>query len=685
MRSGTMNKNLGCFIRAIRQMQACPSAVRPSSQTVVRTYALVTYGRESCVQSSYLRQCPLYISPCWLRLSARFFSQDTFILGAESTSANEQRDTNGLLDDQMQSSRPVTVELAKPPSGSMVTGATEGSAGEETDERSVTRQFFDDLQRCASPCDVLDLVPRYPITSKYISNCLASMWMLTKRLSEEQKHYERQLMFQHPQFGQVCQFTMQEAKYMWHDDLAYSLHAVVRLGVPQNTRLVQTMLRVCQERLNDFDDRSLSVIASTVQGMDKCKNVEALQTGMQLLVEQRIPKISSMFILQTLMKCIGQDSPLSLKTKVENKLLSQLNQLTLPNALHMFSALAEMNHRSIPILNVCSDKVIENIEGISFWRLLTVLRSSNDLLYRNTTLFSAIANYIASAFYMWDNKQIVLFLSAFENLGFRPVELMNTFAEKMILHPDSLNMKDILIVLRAYSLLNHVPQGQEQQFLQVLNDGLTGYLARIPNVELLRAVYSFCILGYLPQPALDQLLQDEVLLDLMTKDGQNFEQNEMMLRTVNICLALEGHSTPKPGISLWAEKQASPSFSLFPEIQEVLFTLLGDASLFRPNVKVTHGYNIDFEILLGASGRVVASSKAEQPGDDPRIQRVAILCAPVSAFCMGSRHPRGRLAMKMRHLRLLGYRVVLVHYPEFQKLKKDEAVQFLKGEIFSSE
>nr|XP_056717185.1 FAST kinase domain-containing protein 2, mitochondrial [Euleptes europaea] len=681
-----MNKKLGCFIRTIRQMQACPSAVSPCSRMVTRTYVLGTNGHKSTAQSLHLRRCPLDVSSSWLRSSARFFSQDTFIINTESTSANEQKVANGLENDQMQSSRPVTVELGTPPPGSTVAAETDRSAGEEMGKRSMSQLYFDDLRKCTSPYDVLDLASRYPMSSKYVSNSLAAMWMLTKKLSEDQKRYEKRLMFEHPQFSQLCQCTMQEARYMWRDDLAYSLHAVVKLGVPQNTRLIQTMLRVCQERLNEFDDRSLSVVATTLQGMEKCKNVEALQLGLQLLVEQRIPKISNMFILQTMMKCIGQDSPLSLKTKLENKVLRYIDQLSLPNAHHMFSVLVEMNYRSLPILNACSEKIIENIEGIPFWRVLNILRSCNDLQYRNTRLFSAIADYVASAFYMWDTKQVVLFLSAFENLSFRPTSLMDTFAEKVISHPDSLNMKDIIAVLRAYSFLNHVPEGQDEQFLEALNSALTSYLPRITNADLLRAVYSFCILGYLPQPALDQLLQDEVLRDLTTGDGQNVEQNESMLRTVNVCLALDGHSVPEPAIAFSAEQQPSPPFSHFPDVQEVLFTLLGDASLFQPNVKLAHGYRIDFEILMDANRRkVVPSSEADQPTDDPGIQRVAVLCAPVSAFCTDSRHPRGRTAMKTRHLRLLGYHVVLLHYLEFQKLRKEEAVQFLKGEIFSSE
>lgn len=223
-------------------MQACPSAVSPCSRTVVRTYTLGTNRHKSAVQSPYLRQSPLYISPCWLPSSARFVSQDTYILSTESTSANEEGATDSLLNDQTQSS----VEFTKSPSRDTVPAATDGSATEETEARSPSQQYFDDLRKCSSPCDVLDLAAKNPTSQKYISNSLAVMWMLTKKLSEDQKRYERQLMFEHPQFSQLCQDAMREARYMWREDLAYSLHALVKLGVPQNTRLVQTMLRVCQ-------------------------------------------------------------------------------------------------------------------------------------------------------------------------------------------------------------------------------------------------------------------------------------------------------------------------------------------------------------------------------------------------------------------------------------------------------
>uniref|UniRef100_A0A8C0JB33 FAST kinase domains 2 n=1 Tax=Chelonoidis abingdonii TaxID=106734 RepID=A0A8C0JB33_CHEAB len=653
-----MNNKVGYLIRTIRHF----------FRTAMRTYTLGISRSKSTIQSVNLRRFLLNVPPWWLESSLRLLSQRVPVYSKEDATVREQNATKTLLDEHVQSSSSALDPLEE-----------DRSVVEENlvvkSERSQLQQFFDDLKKCVSPCDVLDLVSKSAISEKHCSNCFTTMWMLIKKLSEDQKHYEKQLMVKHPAFMQLCQHLMQESRSMWRDDLVYSLHAVLKLGVPQNTRLVQTLLRVCQERLNEFDDQCLSVVATTLVTMEKSRNVDALQAGLQLLVEQRIPKISNIFMLQSMMKCFGKDAPLSLKRKFEDRVLKELDHLTPLNAQHMFSALAAMNYCSMPILDASSKKIIENIPGTPFWQLIRVLKSCSILRYRNVVLYSAIANYVTS---------IVLFLSAFEGLRFRPVELMDILAEKVTSHPESLNLKDILSVLRVYSLLNHVPKCQNQEFLESLNGALNKYLTRISNVDLLKAVYSFCILEYLPQPALSQLLQEDNLNELLKSDGLNKEQNEMMVHYVNTCLELDSPLSFTKPATMFIKKPSSPLVSDLPEVREALLKLLGDERMFQQNIQLPHDYNIDFEIKMDANRKkALPVTEVDDPADAPDVQRVAILCSPLSAFCFGTRHPRGKLAMKMRHLKALGYHVILVHYQEFKKLKKEEAIECLKGEIYS--
>lgn len=72
------------------------------------------------------------------------------------------------------------------------------------------------------------------------------MWIIAKRISEDKRRFERQLMFSHPAFNQLCEQMMREAKIMHYDHLLFSLNAIVKLGIPQNTLMVQTLLRTIQ-------------------------------------------------------------------------------------------------------------------------------------------------------------------------------------------------------------------------------------------------------------------------------------------------------------------------------------------------------------------------------------------------------------------------------------------------------
>lgn len=106
--------------------------------------------------------------------------------------------------------------------------------------------FTDRLVRCGSPSDVLDLTCLYAPTVSQVSHCLTQMWSTTKKMSEEQARYELQLMFEHPAFEKLLQHTMRRVRVMTGEDIAYSLLCMVKLGVPQRSRVVQTFLRASQ-------------------------------------------------------------------------------------------------------------------------------------------------------------------------------------------------------------------------------------------------------------------------------------------------------------------------------------------------------------------------------------------------------------------------------------------------------
>ncbi|KAM9829413.1 FAST kinase domain-containing protein 2, mitochondrial [Syngnathus typhle] len=555
--------------------------------------------------------------------------------------------------------------------GSLVLDEIQHPNGERQ-ERSI---FFQLLQHCGSPSDVLDLSQKYAATPRQISNCFTYMWSSIKKMSDEQRRCEIQLMFEHSGFDQLLESAMTNVRSMQNEDLAYSLLAMVSLGVPQRSRVVQLYLRACQERLNGFDEKSLSILASCLENMESTPNVVALKQGLRLVVEALLPRIKNIVALQTVMRLLGKEMPLDLKRKLERKAFSMAEQFTLPNTHYMISTMAKMGFYSKPLLDICSQTITENLPGVPFNRLLKVLLSCRELHYRDLTLLTGISDYIASTIDIWSQKEVVLFLSAFENLAFCPASLMAAFAQRVIANPDTLTLKDLLCVLKVYSSLNYSLQLDREQFLQSLSKTLDFYLHRMSSSQLLKACYCLCLLGHFPFAPLEKLLQG-AKLEVLRREVTYVKKQEQMFQTLHLCLHLDQPVLPKPlsvpAIMMGEGTSSAPSVN--PSLSRLLRDFLSDQAdvVLQEMVTVENIYFVDAVISKPVAKQTL--SEETQP------QRMAVLCPASSAFCFGTSQPRGPLAVKLRHLKLLGYIPMTITE---QVLKSEEkATQLLTQEIF---
>ncbi|XP_040609387.1 FAST kinase domain-containing protein 2, mitochondrial isoform X2 [Mesocricetus auratus] len=449
------------------------------------------------------------------------------------------------------------------------------------------------VQECNSLSDVLDTfskAPTFPSSSYFLA-----MWTIAKRISEDKRRFEIQLMFSHSAFSQLCEQMIRETQIMHYDHLLFSLNAIMKLGVPQNTLMVQTLLRVAQERINECDERCLSILSTVLETLEPCMNVNALRAGLRILVDQQVWKIEQIFTLQTVMKCIGKDTPPALKKKLEMKALKELDKFSVLNSQHMFEVLAAMDHRSVVLLNECSKMVIDNIHGCPYKVLISILQSCRDLRYQNEDLFKSIADYVATTFEIWTVKQVTFFLMLFENLGFRPPGLMDKLMKKVVEDPDSLNIKNIVSILYVYSSLNHAHKDQNREFLEAMASAVTVHLHHISSENLLSIVYSFCLMNYFPLTLVNQLIKKNIINELLTSGDT--EKNIHKLHVLNSCLKLDGSAYSKP-VQIPLPQLPLPPSHPNDKVAEVLSHLLEGEGRFSRNVQLPHNYHIDFEIRM---------------------------------------------------------------------------------------
>ncbi|KAM6893929.1 FAST kinase domain-containing protein 2, mitochondrial [Xenentodon cancila] len=546
---------------------------------------------------------------------------------------------------------------------------------------------MDLLQHCGSPSDVLDLTRDTSSSVRQVSNCLSQMWTCTKKMSNEQKRHELQLMFDHPVFEKLLQQAMQSVHHMRNDDIVYSLLSMVNLGVPQQSRVVQTFLRTCQDKLNDFDEKSLSILASCLENMENSSNVVALKDGMRVVVETQLPGIKNVMALQTMMRLLGKDAPKELKLKLERKALSMTDQFSLPNAQRMVSTMASLDFYSKPLLQVCSKKIVDNLYGTPFNRLYKVLQSCNVLLYRDLTLLTEISDYVASVLDIWTNKQLLLFLAVFEDLVFCPVALMEGYAEKVIANPEALTLEDLLCVLKVYSSLNFDLKHRRQRFLESLSHALSSYLSSMSGFALLKAAYCLCLMGYFPPALLERLLDSSTLEQLAV--SKHAKSREKMFQMVDLCLRLDRPPLPQPlSVPVSVLRNQSPgSLPINLKLSEGLQHVLEDQpDTTLQEMVVENSYVIDGVISKRLPNQTSVTESSSCTGDPcspvESSQRIAVIYARPSGFCYGTSNPRGPLAVKIRHLKIMGYTPVLVTAQDLQSASEEETTNNLKTLFF---
>ncbi|XP_077578392.1 FAST kinase domain-containing protein 2, mitochondrial isoform X2 [Stigmatopora nigra] len=278
------------------------------------------------------------------------------------------------------------------------TGHNPATARERSsDPKNEELLYYELLEECNSPLEVLELSQRQPPLPAEISNCLTRMWTCAKMASEEQRRRHLQLILKHPGFELLLQNAMTSLGVMQNEDMAYSLLSMVHLGVPEKSRVVQMYLRTCQERLNDLDEKSLSILVSCLERLDNTANVNALKRGLRLLVEARLEEMESVSALQIAVRVLGGDMPLDIKRKIERKAFQMAERFDVSNAQYLIFTMADMGFRSRPLLDICSQRIVENMAEIPLKRLLKVTAAFRELRYKNVALMSAVSDRKASA------------------------------------------------------------------------------------------------------------------------------------------------------------------------------------------------------------------------------------------------------------------------------------------------
>ncbi|XP_040296982.1 FAST kinase domain-containing protein 2, mitochondrial [Bufo bufo] len=501
--------------------------------------------------------------------------------------------------------------------------------------------------------------------------CILDLWRSLTN-DKKMKLSDKQLISEHPHFYNLCYDVMKSAPSMSNKFLVCSLYVFVSLKVNQKTRLIQTLLNICQQRLSTLKVEEISILAKGLKMMESDKNVDILNSGLCLLIELKCEAMKDVTAIQNMMRI----APPHLRRNFEEKALQMVDKFTVSQCHNMFSVLAGINLHSESLLDSCSHKLIDCLDELSCKKIISLTSCCSKLLYFNEQLLSAIGENIKNNIYMWDMWQISLVLTSMAFLRFRCVPLLDYFADKIMQESKSLTGSYLVKVAKIYSIVNHLPEGKEDKFLKTLNKALDLHMDSMNKKELLRTFYNLCLLGLVSSSAMNKFLEDQSLPGIM----HNIEKS--YLSHIKLCVLLESGSSPY-SIQDLEKIEANHSHSVFM-CHTFLKDHFKDPTLYQENMQFPSSYFIDFVLTLDKEQcKLIPTGDVQNFEGSQDITRIAVLCCTPNAFTLGSLHPVGKLALKMRHLKSLGFTVVVVPVNQFLMLTEAKKVEFLRENIFN--
>ncbi|XP_068165385.1 FAST kinase domain-containing protein 2, mitochondrial isoform X2 [Antennarius striatus] len=480
-------------------------------------------------------------------------------------------------------------------------------------------EFRDRLQKCVSPSDVLDLTCHHHLTAHEINLSLGTMWTTVRKMSLKQSQCELQLMFDHPAFSRLLQQALSCVTKMNKHSLAYSFNSMVQLGVPQQSRVIQTFLRTCQEKLSLFDELCLSVVMSTLVHMEESPNVAVLKKGMRLAFKAHLPMINKVKSVYKAIPVLGEDCPPDLKEELVEKLLSMTDQISLHDCSKIMSSMASVKFHSAPLLSFCSQHIRENITGIPFKTLLSVLHSCEQLKHRDFNLFTDISDHVASMVHIWSNKQLIFILDIFKTLKFCPTALMEVFSVEVIAKPSTLTLESVLFTLNLYAYFNYELHERRQQFLDSLTQALDPYLPKMSQSELSVTVFALCVLGHFPVAPLEQLLQSSTTKKFRNEAPYMIKKQDRVFQMIDLCLRLDRPQLPKTlTVPAFLRKDPLPDNPSQSWLSQSLQTLLEDqeGTTLQKSVVVENYYFVDGVITKPVPSQPAMPEASIGPGEE---------------------------------------------------------------------
>lgn len=215
------------------------------------------------------------------------------------------------------------------------------------------------------------------------------------------------------------------------------------------------------------------------------------------------------------------------------------------------------------------------------------------------------------------------------------------------------------------------------------------------GISIVQSLLALVFYKACPQQLISMVFSSEFVKRLEQEIAMCYSRNTYPQRVMNQVMQLNRAvclDCPEVNVKWFQqsfiEAQASKApmiqNKMHAEVKNLLLTIVGNSDFLSINHVTPYGYRIDFEVYIDQYSRFVRAPPEDYLNVNyiPNVNKIAILLLSNKFFCENDIHRlRGSELLRMRHLEMMGYRVIHVKISDLNALYKNVTakIKYLKN------
>ncbi|KAH6931724.1 hypothetical protein HPB50_027316 [Hyalomma asiaticum] len=342
--------------------------------------------------------------------------------------------------------------------------------------------------------------------------------------------------------------------------------------------------------------------------------------------------------------------------EVQERALQLVGSLPHSDVRLLVRTLARLKLRPTPLLQAAAFYLSKGPKDASPKEIVSLFHAFHSLSFPEPSVLLQLSGAFVEQ--LSDNTKPSLVAACFTGVGqlsWRHPELLESCSGWMVTHRACCRPADFTSCLLALARLQYIPECSDQLFPILLEELSQDQFTTMPAVWL-DIVWSLAALGKVQQIHLDSVLQRHFYTPLLAHHSDESlivaKRNAVEFTEMVESIVEQNHKVPDAG-------------ALQRSVREALTQLAPLGRYLSQSPSLPYGLTADGELVVDKNAQPVPLDSKPEPDH----HRVALVVLDYKDLTLHSQVPTGINALRMRLLKLLGYKVLQVPYTEYDDKK----------------